>query len=210
MQMHKWFLRTFLLFLITVMTASVAGSVDDTRFVAAMQSLHAGKIDEAEAQLLKIRVSDPLFLEALTELQKIRFQKGDWEAFFGNALYYRKAFLTKPDELQTGFRARLLSLESVALAKHCQWDQARALAKASIDLGYSLTAPNASELSELRETLYYIELSHKFPLLPVKPPGEEPRSYFSSSVYWKVRDQSIARIRNPDLLRVKVTDQCGS
>ncbi len=209
--MRNWFLPSFLLWSTLVAGAApLAGSVDDTRFVAAMQSLQAGKIDEGEAQLLKIRTTDPLFLEALTELQKIRFQRGDWEAFFGNALYYRKAFLSNHDQLQAGFRARLLSLESVALAKHCQWDQARALAKASIDLGYSLPAPNAHELSELRETLYYIELSHKFPLLPVKPPGEEPSAFFSSSFYWKVRDQSIARIRNPDLLRVKVADRCGS
>jgi hypothetical protein len=215
MRMRKRFLSSiFLLTLATVLAGSYskaepdAEKFDDTRFVAALKDLQSGKIKDAQEKLLQIKVSDPIYLDALTELQKIRFKKGEWQTFFGNALYYRKKFLSDKDVPSTFFRARLLSLESVALAKHCQWDMSRALAKASIDLGYSMSNPVANDLSELRQALYYIELSHEFQA-PAKLQATPANGFFSSTVLWKVRGQSVAKVQNPDLLRIRVENRCG-
>jgi hypothetical protein len=188
--------------------ASLPAHAGDVPFVRALHELESGHIEEAKSDLVQIGLSDPTYLDALTELQKIRFKQGDWQAFFGGAFYYRKKFLSAEAGLHSNFRSRILSLEALALAEHCRWEQARTLAQASLDMARALK--NSGE-AELKDTLDYVELSHAFPkaLASRSEPGT-PSVLFSSTLFWKIQNQSIASIRHPEILRVKVDNQCGS
>ena len=134
--------------------------------------------------------------EQLLERQKELYQAGDWDAFFGGALYLRTQ---KPDSttLDTA-----LALELMALARHCQW--------ALID---EIQQKQASFLKgpASQKALSFIHLKKEYKVFTKDT--RTPKKGFterlqSSKNQWPIEEQKLSAITNPQNVKMAVGSLC--
>lgn len=193
--------RTFAPLLLALAAALPA----QASFTRGLEHLHSGKpgaipaaIDEAQTELMDVAASAPEFPLALLELQKIRYQKRDWQTFFGGATYYR--YRIHPETPLP----EMILLESLALMRHCQFDAAERLIH---------QVPGDDRADELADLLY---IQTQIPG-NVTTQARGPRvQAFTRSPEWKiptavrkpVMDAVIHKFNDPHALRVYVRNLC--
>lgn len=139
-------------------------------------------------------------LDTGVEDQKTAYREADWNRFFGFAYYYRSRALP--------FRARLYSLEALALARHCQWDAALLTLKEATVRAAQVGAPSADR-AELSEIQTHVEAIHRFPkILLTTDHSISISPLFNSKRYWRVRPAQISQIQDPKNIRVRVENLC--
>lgn len=165
-------------------------------------------LPSAYHELEAIESHDARFVDALVELQKKHYQTQDWQRFFGYAAFYRKQLSSSANVAGSSFRARLLSLEVMALAKHCLWNEAREIGTSALALGKSL---KVKELGELEDALTHVELAHSFPAaIEGKADERRPAPVFSDALLWRLRPSAMERVSHPKVLRKIVASRCES
>jgi hypothetical protein len=173
----------------------------------ALVLLSKEKIQEAYALLEKVSPDDPSFTLATVELQKIHYRTEDWQKFFAYALFYRKGVLTSREQAVQHFQARMISLEALALSKHCQWKEASDLIHSVIQSDIPMSD---TDKSELQETLAYLKLQKGFAeIARARESSSKPSPFFNSSSYWNLSHEQMMRLPHPKHLRVVVKSRCG-
>lgn len=169
---------------------------------SALEVLNAEKpdLERAEPLLLEVPANAGEFPLALLELQKIRYQKREWQQFFGGALYYRHRI---HPEVQM---PEMILLESLALLRHCQFDAAERLIR---------QVPQGDERADELADLLYIQTQ-----IPgnVTTEARAPRARaFTRATEWKIPDAVrksvtetvVNRFKDPHAIRVYVRNVCG-
>ena len=181
---------------------------DSSPYSIALFYLEKGWTRAAISELEKVEPDDPTFLNALMELQKLHYRRQEWAKFFGYAVYYRTYFLNTPPGPQKNFRARLFSLEVLALAKHCLWNEAQDLAHSAIALAKTAEPPEAED-TEIEEIPTYLQLLQTFPeLITATANPDLPDPVFRLGSYWPLSQKMFPQIRNPKVLRLTVQSKC--
>lgn len=189
--------------------SAAAISAPHDLFESALVQLESNEIDSAYSLLQNLPESDPHFALALTELQKIHFKRAEWSKFFAYAQYYRKKTLPLTRSSGSRIQVRMLTLEALALAKHCRWDEATALLEQSKSI--SARVPGSltpADLAELDHALVNLKLMQGF------PEGQRTRSksdvspvLFTGVQYW--RTQASTSLPHPRYLRADVKSRCA-
>jgi hypothetical protein len=171
-------------------------------------ALHQGEIDRGFNILDAIESNDPDFLDALVEQQKVLYMRGEWQKFFGRAVFYRKKYLATPQSAKLFYRSRMIALELMGLIKHCQWSVAQKLAKQALLMG---KAVGARELQEIEETITLFGLTEAFPALSsVQADSNKPAIVFDRELLWPIESIELKNIDHPRELRLIVTNRCSS
>ena len=191
-------------FLILLLAAgSAQGAV--SRFEDALVLLDRGAAREAYATLEGIPESDAEFADALVELQKLHYRRQDWNKFFAYAQFYRIKAVSG-EAARRPLRARMISLEAMALAKHCRWSTAEEVLAWGIGQKDRMGREEHDELVKARE---YLRLHNQFPKSALasedqtKLPGA-----FSTEQAWKLQGKMLASISHPKSLSVKLKSEC--
>jgi hypothetical protein len=109
-------MRTFFLIIILTFSANAFASETDARIF-----LKQNNWEKAFEALDEINIRDSHFEWAIQEQQKINYRNSDWDRFFGYALFYRKKLMHIEEQK---INTTMLFLESLALAKLCQFNAA--------------------------------------------------------------------------------------
>lgn len=173
-------------------------------FSHALSELSENHIDKGYQELEAIGPGDPDFVDALVELQKLNFRRGDWQKFFGYALYYRKNVLGAA--IGPNFRGRLISLELLALAKHCLFDEARAIGESALSFARSRQLEDAAEIER---TMSHLALTRQSPAtLRAREQLTRPAPVFTSELLWQISPRQLQAVDHPRDLRVLVAGRC--
>lgn len=188
--------------LLLVISSSLEARAGDRAFQNAMELLRRGNTTEAYAILESIPETAPDFTDALVELQKIHYRNQDWERFFAYAQFFRHRILAGTLTL----RARMISLESFALAKHCQWETSQSV----LNWALTETAIQSKAHDELLETKDYLRLHSSFPHEAIRSAqGNGIGTLFSRTKAWKIQAKRLDNIPHPKYLRLHLDSQCG-
>lgn len=194
------------IFLILILIAARAeGGV--SRLEEGLQLIERGSMHDAYVKLESIPAGDADFADAMVELQKMHYRNQDWGKFFAYAQYYRAQFQSSDDSGRMPFRARMISLEVMALAKHCIWGTAGEILNWGI---LQKNRMNEEEYSELQATREFIRLHNKFPRsdLATEDSGKIPSGVFSSDQAWKLKSKALLDISHPKRLTVRLKSEC--
>ena len=138
--------------------------------------------------------SDENYLARAKELYAAK----DYDAFFGITQWIR---VRQWDALTTEERDHWLSLELIALSRHCAWETIEALTEAA-----TLPGP----VSE--KAMSYIRLKtgfKRFKLDPSKRRVSLTRRFVNSRSRWGISDAEYARFNSPERLKVHVGSRCA-
>lgn len=91
---------------------------DDQKVHQAIDLTSQNLLNDSQRILQSVNVETSAFRSAYLEVQKIHYRREAWDYFFGYATFYRKNLM------QAFFLPELLTLEALALTKHCQFDAA--------------------------------------------------------------------------------------
>jgi hypothetical protein len=173
----------------------------------ALLELDQAKIDSAYAHLEQLTASDAEFVDALVEEQKIHYLRGEWQKFFGYARFYRENLLFKNSvPVAPAFRARLFSLEILALAKHCRWKEALAVGELGQAIAQSIGLPPSAELGR---ALTFLHLDTQYPnALEGKEQGRSPWYVRDGKIYWPLQANQLQYVTHPRAVRVVVQSRC--
>lgn len=89
-------------------------------------------VDAARKILRTLPQPSTYFPWALAENARLTYRDGEWASFFGVTLYARRFF---PRAIETE-KVRLL--EVLALMRHCQWDEAKKVARESLSIQHTV------------------------------------------------------------------------
>lgn len=156
------------------------------------------------SELIQIDSDSPQFWQAFVELQKHHYSHQMWDRFFAYALFYRAHL---EHDLSRGVRdtpviKRLISLEALALAKHCYFKEAYSF----------MDAFEQGKLDEeIEATRTHVQLQEQLAsLYTAKKDGTRPRAWFNKKLLWKVPNDVVLKLDNPKNLRRVVPSQCES
>lgn len=175
-----------------------------SRFEEALALLDRAATREAYSMLESVAPEDADFADALVELQKLHYRRQDWGKFFAYAQFYRVKLVSGT---RLPVRARMISLEAMALAKHCRWATAESVLNWGLAQKDRMSREEHGELVAARE---YMRLHNQFPKAAlanedqVKLPGA-----FSTEQAWKLEGKQLLAIAHPRSLSVKLKSECG-
>lgn len=177
----------------------------ETSFQQALVFLNAGQIDEGYSSLDAVGADDAEFVPALVEMQKVHYRRGEWQKFFAFAQFYRKKLLKDEQLTRRNFNERLFSLEIMALAKHCLWNEARGVGQRGLELARAVGARG----DEIAETMAQYRLIEEFPkAIAGKEDSRRPAPVFSKELLWPVSGRQFELIDHPRKLRLVVKSRC--
>lgn len=192
--------------ILAICTSSISAPCAESSYVQGLKLQEEGQEPAAYQLWDSMSPEDPEYPDALTELQKIHYRRQEWQKFFGYARFYREKVLRSDEGLKTKLRARLISLEAMALAKHCQWGPSRDLIDIALKLPQISSLSDRSELDEVRS---YLELHHAYPHSnEAAGQPDKPRTLFTARVFWSLTSEQVARLSHPKNLRVVVENRC--
>jgi hypothetical protein len=167
-------------------------------------AIEKGSIREAYEKLESIPSGHKDFSDALVELQKIHYRRQDWGKFFAYAQFYRVK--TAMTDSTAPLKARMISLEAMALAKHCLWEKADEILNWGIAQKDRLDDANSKELLAARE---YLRLHNQFPKSALA--REDTRklpSVFSTEQAWTLQAKALRTFSHPKALTVRLKSEC--
>ena len=171
-------------------------------FVKGLKAFHQANHVEARRQFEGLRIDHNLFVLGLTENQKLNYQEGRWDQFFGQSFYYRNVTLKKAR--LKDFNQRLLVLEVLALARHCRFKEAAQVARWGVTLGNRLQNRPVNELEKSIELFAFnSSISERNTKKPIPKKG-----HFYQDLAWSMSPKQLASLSNPRDLRVKVRSHC--
>ena len=197
-------MRILLLLIAVIFFGQVAqGAVSP--FDEALRLIDSGRTRDAYNKLESIPFGEQQFVDALIELQKMHYRHQQWQKFFAYAQFYR--YRTVTDTAHVELKARMISLEVMALTKHCHWRTAQEV------LGWALSQRgrlSAADFRELVETGEYIRLHNQFPRTATATSDLKKiaNAAFSNVQVWKIKGKSMASISHPKYLSVKLKSEC--
>lgn len=97
-------------------TGNIPSHNKDKDVENALNALSQNDLKKAYGTLESVDSDTLAYRMAYLEMQKIHYRLQDWDRFFGFAQFYRKKLLPQ------FFQPELISLEALALTKHCQYD----------------------------------------------------------------------------------------
>lgn len=147
----------------------------------------------------QINHQDKNFILALLEIQKIHYINKDWDQFFGRAFYYRNMLLSSKALAQKNFHQDLLTLEILALLRHCQFFPANQLHIYSLELAKKLKKPS----SNIKKTKYFLTLQKR-----VGDPLKKPSDWKQDTHLWPVTSQQLKWVDNPKNIKMRVQNVC--
>lgn len=106
--------------ILVVSLADVFASQSHKTLGLAVGASEKGNLDVADDLFSETPTGSSEFRVAFRESQKVLYKKAAWDRFFGAATFYRK-------NMNLFFEPEALSLEILALIKHCQFDVAAKL-----------------------------------------------------------------------------------
>jgi len=180
----------------------IAAALAAATFLALSSNAGTQAIESLEA----VAVNDPAYVDALAELQKIHYAHGEWQKFFANAIFYRQRLLDNETAIKRNLRARPVSLEILALARHCLWSEATALA---VLARAAAAMHRPAETAEIDKTISYLRLQHAFPEAAMtNGQSRTGSSIFSNTILWRP-GSGLRHIQHPKVLRVVVESRCA-
>lgn len=179
-----------ILFLILLVSSSVWAS-----FTEGVHLFQSGKLGLAKKNLDQVDVSSRNWVVAAEELQKIHYQTQNWSTFFGYAIFYRNSLTD--DKRTVRFSQRLLTLEVLALARHCHFETAQEIADWAIAEGQRIKSPTN-------------EIEKAYLLLGFKPKtsAETNLGDQNNKINRRVFNRQVPLLTHPLNLRVKVRNHC--
>ena len=173
-----------------------------TRYEEGLKSFRRGKLKLARVNFESINRGEADFVPALIELQKINYKENKWDRFFGLALYYRNLLLSAPAVAKSHFRQTPLSLEILALIRHCRFKESQQIKKWSLKMAQSIN----TDSSQLKKTADFFKLKN---LVGDRKQRKSVKSLVKESInLWPLEKQELNRVDNPKNLRVRVKSQC--
>ena len=172
-------------------------------FTQGLDLFYKGQLNSARREFEKLNYQDKYFIEGLTEIQKINYAKGDWERFFGLALYYRNIFLSSDKISISHFREELLTLEILALIRHCRFNESRKIIEWSLKLAKKIKI----KTPKIKKTAYFLQLRN---FIKEKKKKQRSRSWTKKLYLWPLSFNQLRLLDNPKNLRVRVKSQCQS
>ncbi len=152
-------------------------------------------------RLANVRADNPGFVEALVELQKIHYRAQDWQKFFAYAMFYRKKIIAQTGSLNS----RLISLELMALSKHCRQPEAQLIGTGAL----AFAREHGLDVSEIETTLVHLHLTGLYPnTLKGKENTSRPPAVLAGELYWKIPAEELRLISEPSQLRAIVQSRC--
>jgi len=193
---------------------ALTGQTSD--FQKGLLLLKEGKPSEAYSLLEAIPENSKSFVPAILEMQKIHYQRQQWDRFFAYANFYRQWLTHRAAgdlTLQSGgyllenFSARMFALEVMALGKHCLWEAAADVGRVGIETARQLQLPAPPEIEK---ALLYLTPLKKIKELQ-KPPQSTslPSSIHSHTHYWPIHQRTLLSVAHPKFLRFKVESRCS-
>lgn len=164
-----------------------------------MALFRKNELSEAREWLEKLNYEEEGFLFALLEIQKINYIEKDWDRFFGLASYYRKKLLYSPEMATKNFKQEMLTLEILALIRHCRYPEASQVIEWSLALAENIKKSS----SKIKKTIYFLKLKTQTGDEKVKRTDWEKQINL-----WPVDPKNINRLDNPKYLRMKVDSKC--
>jgi hypothetical protein len=153
-----------------------------------------------------ISADDENFIPALIEAQKKHYKHQEWDRFFANAIFYRYQKLNTLDQLKNNFKGRLIAMEVMALAKHCQWEEANTVLLPAMEIAKKI---QSDDFSELEKEFVLLPAVKYFPHIQKKTTEAKiPESIFSSTQFWPIQSSSLQYVSHPKWIRVKVQNLC--
>ena len=169
-------------------------------FLKGSKLFRKSNLGSARSQFEKLHYGDRYFVPALLEIQKINYLKGDWNRFFGLAKYYRARLLSSYSLSKEHFKEDFLTLEILALAQHCRFEEARKISKWSLQMANKMK----KKKRKLKKVTYFLDLEeiigdkNKKNLIP----WDKRRDL------WPLEYEKLKILDNPKNVRVKVDNQC--
>ena len=193
--------------IVTLLLATGAEAAVSGKFRQALAQLDNGDYRRAYRTLEEMERGDSNFVAGLVELQKIHYRRQQWDKFFAYALYYRQG-VAAGGKNALPLHARMISLEVMALAKHCYWDKGRQILQWARKRQSGLEAASRRELREAGE---YLELHRQYPGREVsrRESREETSSpLFSTTQEWRIGEKQLAHIPHPRTLSLRLRSGC--
>ena len=132
----------------------------------------------------------------------------EWDRFFAYAVFYREKVLSHPidsESFKKAFIPQMISLEILALAKFCHWDEAKEIAETSLQVAHQagLSAP------EIESAHTFLNIQHQYPKMSQAKKGSSvPSSVFTKEIHWKIKHESIQQVSHPKFLKMKIAKRC--
>ena len=194
-------------FILVLYIGSTFGNLSyaESLYHQATAELDNGNYLNAYNLLETIPATDSNFEKAVAILQRHFYRSEQWQKFFAYAKFYRQRLLSHTQNIH--FDANLISLESIALAKHCYWQEASSIINWSLE--HAKIEPRAVKL--LNEAKAIIDLQKDFSLkeLEAKEDQKTISPVFTETQTWKLESAQLANISHPRLLRVKLRSRCA-
>lgn len=178
-------------------------------YVEALIKLHRGKVSSAYDEFETVSRKNDDFLLSLVELQKLHYKQQEWSKFFAYSVFYRKVYLNDSAQWKDNFKARVFTLEALALGKHCLWDQAYFILSQGIEIAKQLNSPDLEELEHA--LIFFPSLkSYTHPSLKAQENKHIPTAFFRDTNYWPIdfKNNLLNQIPHPRVLRLKVESRC--
>lgn len=202
-------MKTVLFFIALLLTTPAFSSAEnETPYQKALGLLRQGKSAEAYPLLESISLDSEESKLSLVELQKLHYQRQEWDKFFAYAVFYRQKLLADPSLWQKNFSSRMISLEILALTKQCQWESAHQVGQLGLKIAQTLQSP---EIAEIEHALVYLPPLQK--LKNIQGPPKEtsiPHSIQRRTRYWPIQTKTLSAIEHPKFLRLKVENRCSN
>ena len=170
-------------------------------FVKGVDLFQAGKLNEARGQFEMLNRGDKYFILGLLEIQKINYIKNDWDRFFGLAVYYRNVLLSSHEMFIRNFQQELLTLEVLALIRHCRFYESGQLIKWGMELAEKIK----KDYSKIKKTIYFFNLKT---LIGDQEQNQNKGDWRERIYLWPLYPNQLRWLDNPKHLRVKVDSQC--
>lgn len=147
----------------------------------------------------ELKVDSNEFLSVLFEEQKTLYKKGDWDRFFSNALFYRYHFLLTKEKREKYFIEEMITLEILAYAKNCQWEEVGSIIKGVNEFS------SEADQKKMEILKAKINLLKAVPLTKI----DEKPVVESNKVLWALETNKITQIKHPKEIIVKVENKCA-
>ena len=170
-------------------------------FLRGVDLFQKGELTAARDQFETLNYGEPDFVSGLMEIQKINYIHKDWDRFFGLAVYYRRVLLSNDKLSVSYFRQDLLTLEILALFRHCRFQDSGKIIKWSLALAKRIKKNS----SKIKQTKDFLSLSKLFDTQS----QHKTKVKWKNQIYWWPLDISqLKQLGNPKNLRIRMDSQC--
>lgn len=139
--------------------------------------------------------------------QKRYYKDENWGRLFFNAQFYRKNYLSNTSQIKNNFSMNLLTIEALALGKHCQWQVMDELLS-EIQRLEKINSGKSSKSKELRKEL---ALFKEYTLAKPNKKSDQNKSSnwkLPKKLRWRLPINAMASIDRPENAIIKVKNRC--